>query len=111
MVELMGGKEAVLEDLINFFENVPEDKRWNEHIIMPMNLYILYLTYLISWVSLVNTEVTLEICKRAYHNGVNGLVGNDVGQMSAWYVLSAIGLHQACPGVFVMKLQVLFLMK
>jgi putative alpha-1,2-mannosidase len=30
---------------------------------------------------------------------VEGLVGNeDVGQMSAWYVLAAAGLHPVCPG-------------
>ena len=40
-----------------------------------------------------------KICEGAYHNSVEGLVGNeDVGQMSAWYVLAASGLHQACPG-------------
>jgi len=38
---------------------------------------------------------TRQICENAYHNAVEkGLVGNeDVGQMSAWYVLSASGLH------------------
>jgi len=42
---------------------------------------------------------TLEICRRAYKNSVEGLVGNeDVGQMSAWYVLAASGLHPVCPG-------------
>lgn len=42
---------------------------------------------------------TREICRRAYKNKVEGLVGNeDVGQMSAWYVLAAVGLHQLCPG-------------
>jgi len=42
---------------------------------------------------------TREICARAYHNSVEGLVGNeDVGQMSAWYVLAASGLHPVCPG-------------
>ena len=30
---------------------------------------------------------------------MRGLCGNDdVGQMSAWYVLSALGLHPVCPG-------------
>ena len=30
---------------------------------------------------------------------MEGLVGNeDVGQMSAWYVLSAMGFHPVCPG-------------
>ena len=33
-----------------------------------------------------------------YSNQPNGLCGNeDVGQMSAWYVLSAIGLYQVEP--------------
>ena len=42
---------------------------------------------------------TREICKRAYKNKVEGLVGNeDVGQMSAWYVLAASGIYQVCPG-------------
>jgi putative alpha-1,2-mannosidase len=42
---------------------------------------------------------TREICSRAYHNSVYGLIGNeDVGQMSAWYVLAASGIHPICPG-------------
>jgi len=40
-----------------------------------------------------------HICKNAYSNKVEGLVGNeDVGQMSAWYVLAASGIHPSCPG-------------
>jgi putative alpha-1,2-mannosidase len=40
-----------------------------------------------------------HICKNAYHNKVEGLVGNeDAGQMSAWYVLAAAGIHPSCPG-------------
>ena len=42
---------------------------------------------------------TRTICENAYHNSVEGLVGNDdVGQMSAWYVLASSGLHPFCPG-------------
>lgn len=34
-----------------------------------------------------------------YHNAPNGLSGNeDCGQMSAWYVLNAMGFYQVCPG-------------
>lgn len=34
-----------------------------------------------------------------YRNAPDGLIGNeDCGQMSAWYVLSAMGLYQVCPG-------------
>lgn len=39
-----------------------------------------------------------EIMRTQYANQPNGLCGNeDVGQMSAWYVLSAIGLYQVEP--------------
>ncbi len=34
-----------------------------------------------------------------YHNNVDGLSGNeDCGQMSAWYILNAMGFYQMCPG-------------
>lgn len=34
-----------------------------------------------------------------YLNKPNGLIGNeDCGQMSAWYVMSALGFYQTCPG-------------
>ncbi len=34
-----------------------------------------------------------------YTNKPDGLIGNeDCGQMSAWYVMSAIGFYQTCPG-------------
>ncbi|GAY29795.1 glycoside hydrolase family 92 protein, partial [Prevotella sp. MGM2] len=39
------------------------------------------------------------ILQTLYANAPNGLAGNeDCGQMSAWYVLSALGLYQVCPG-------------
>ena len=39
-----------------------------------------------------------EILTTQYHDGPDGLCGNeDVGQMSAWYILSAMGLYQVEP--------------
>ena len=39
------------------------------------------------------------IAEEMYHNNPNGLIGNeDCGQMSAWYVLSALGFYQIAPG-------------
>ena len=39
------------------------------------------------------------VCDRAYKTGPHGLIGNeDVGQMSAWYVLASAGFHPVCPG-------------
>jgi predicted alpha-1,2-mannosidase len=40
-----------------------------------------------------------KILKEMYNNTPDGLSGNeDCGQMSAWYVLSAMGLYQVTPG-------------
>ena len=39
-----------------------------------------------------------RVLRELYHNDLDGLSGNeDVGQMSAWYVLSSIGLYQEEP--------------
>lgn len=47
-----------------------------------------------------NTQlVVYDILKTFYKNAPDGLCGNeDCGQMSAWYVLSAMGFYQVCPG-------------
>lgn len=40
-----------------------------------------------------------QILNQFYKNSPDGLIGNeDCGQMSAWYVLSSIGIYQVCPG-------------
>ncbi|WP_160162397.1 GH92 family glycosyl hydrolase [Ochrovirga pacifica] len=40
-----------------------------------------------------------KVMKEMYFNNPNGLAGNeDCGQMSAWYVLNAIGFYPICPG-------------
>ncbi len=40
-----------------------------------------------------------EICTKFYTNAPDGLCGNeDCGQMSAWYVMSALGFYPVCPG-------------
>ena len=42
---------------------------------------------------------TRRVQKEAYRLGAFGFCGNeDVGQLSAWYVLSALGFAQICPG-------------
>jgi predicted alpha-1,2-mannosidase len=44
-------------------------------------------------------ELIHKICTEFYLNNPDGLIGNeDCGQMSAWYILSAMGLYQVCPG-------------
>ena len=40
------------------------------------------------------------IMRNFYTNQPDGIIGNeDCGQMSAWYVLSAMGFYQVCPGI------------
>ncbi|MCC7301218.1 MAG: GH92 family glycosyl hydrolase [Bacteroidia bacterium] len=40
-----------------------------------------------------------KICTEFYKNAPDGLIGNeDCGQMSAWYVMSALGFYSFCPG-------------
>ncbi|HEY4786594.1 MAG TPA: glycoside hydrolase domain-containing protein, partial [Bacteroidales bacterium] len=93
-------KDKVVADLTNFFEKVPENMMWNvyyNHANEPVHhVPFLFNRLGVPWLT---QKWTREICKRAYHNTVEGLVGNeDVGQMSAWYVLASIGIHQVCPG-------------
>jgi predicted alpha-1,2-mannosidase len=100
MVQLMGGKEKVIADLNNFFDKVPENMMWNDyynHANEPVHhVPFLYNRLGAPWLT---QKWSRAICQKAYNNSVKGLVGNeDVGQMSAWYVLAAAGLHPVCPG-------------
>ena len=100
MVELMGGREAVLTDLNEFFEKAPADMHWNayyNHANEPVHLVPFLFNRLGEpWST---QRWTRFICRQAYADKVEGIVGNeDAGQMSAWYVLAAAGIHPACPG-------------
>lgn len=100
MVELMGGTEQVIADLDTMFAKTPVDFLWNAYY-NHANEPVHHVPYLYNhlgqpWKTQKNSRF---ICEKAYHNKVEGLVGNeDVGQMSAWYVLSACGLYPVCPG-------------
>ncbi len=97
---LLGGKEKALADLTSLFNNVPENMMWNDYY-NHANEPVHHIPFLFNrlgapWQTQFRSR---QICKKAYHNSVEGLVGNeDVGQMSAWYVLAASGLHPVCPG-------------
>ena len=100
MVRLMGGRDKVVKDLQWMFEQTPHDMFWNvyyNHANEPVH----FVPYLFNQLDAprLTQYWTRYICRNAYKNAVEGLCGNeDVGQMSAWYVLSASGIHQACPG-------------
>lgn len=100
MVRLMGGREKALADLEDMFEKTPGDYLWNDyynHANEPVH-HVPFLFNRLGAPSLTQ-KWTRDICRNAYHDKVTGLVGNeDVGQMSAWYVLAAAGIHPICPG-------------
>ncbi len=100
MTELMGGKERVIAMLDSMFSKTPDDMKWNayyNHANEPVHFVpFLYNRLGVPWLT---QERTRHICRNAYRNCVEGLIGNeDVGQMSAWYVLTASGIHPSCPG-------------
>lgn len=100
LIRLLGGRERALADLQDMFEKTPKDYLWNayyNHANEPVHHIPFLFNYLdVPWLT---QKWTRDICRNAYHNSVKGLVGNeDVGQMSAWYVLAAAGIHPVCPG-------------
>ncbi len=100
MVQLMGGRDKVLKDLTAFFENTPANMMWNDYY-NHANEPVHHVPFLFNRVDApwLTQQWTRAICSRAYHNSVEGLVGNeDVGQMSAWYVLAASGIHPVAAG-------------
>lgn len=60
-----------------------------------------HIAYLYAWTSQPwKTQYWVrEIMNRMYRNSIDGLCGNDdCGQMSAWYIFSAMGFYPVCPG-------------
>ena len=100
LVELIGGREKALEELDYMFGNTPLNFQWNQfynHANEPVH-YIPFLYNALGepWKT---QKWTRTICRNAYFNAVEGLCGNeDCGQMSAWYILAASGIHPSCPG-------------
>jgi predicted alpha-1,2-mannosidase len=99
LIDLMGKNEFVgaLEEL---FEKTPTSFGWNEYY-NHSNEPVHHIPYLFVYADKpwLTQKWVRRILKGAYHNDVNGICGNDdVGQMSAWYVLSALGFYPVCPG-------------
>ncbi|QEC78892.1 GH92 family glycosyl hydrolase [Mucilaginibacter ginsenosidivorax] len=100
MAELMGGKEKAVADLDSMFIKTPESMIWNNYY-NHANEPVHHVPFLFNRLGApwLTQKWTREIIDHAYANSVEGLVGNeDVGQMSAWYVLAASGIHPVCPG-------------
>ncbi len=60
-----------------------------------------HMAYLYSYVGMPwkTQEMTRRLLEEMYGVSPEGIIGNeDCGQMSAWYVLSSLGLYPVCPG-------------
>lgn len=100
LARLMGGREQALAKLEAFFEQAPEDFLWGDYYNHPNepSHHIAFMFTELGRPDLTQKWVR-RILEKAYNDDVKGLCGNDdVGQMSAWYVLAALGFNPMCPG-------------
>jgi predicted alpha-1,2-mannosidase len=99
LIELMG-KDQFVTSLEEMFEKTPESFAWNAYY-NHSNEPVHHIPYLFTYAGKpwLTQKWVRRILDHAYHDDVNGIPGNDdVGQMSAWYVLGAMGFYPVCPG-------------
>lgn len=109
LIELMGGREKFTEKLDSLFtaDSALEGEAVSADISGLIGQYahgnepshhILHL-YNYAGEPWKTQELVDKVLKEQYRNDVDGLSGNeDCGQMSAWYILNALGFYQVCPG-------------
>lgn len=91
MITLMGGPKK--------FEHML-DRNFNENFYRHSNEPGHHYIYLYNWCNRHDKveKLVKECLKKNYKNAPNGLAGNeDCGQMSAWYIFSAMGFYPVCP--------------
>lgn len=111
LIATMGGESKFLEKLNALFRmNLPEKYYKDNEDITAEGLVGGYvhgnepshhIPYLYAWTSTPwMTQYWLRtIMDRMYRNNIRGLSGNDdCGQMSAWYIFTAMGFYPVCPG-------------
>lgn len=111
MVGMMGGKERLTQHLDSLFSMKIEEKYIEKHEDITRDGIIgnyvhgnepgHHIPYLYNWTG--HPEKTQErvrmIMDTMYGSTAEGLCGNDdAGQMSAWYVFSALGFYPVTPG-------------
>lgn len=112
LIEIMGGRDRFNRKLDAFFAAGSEVKAYeffSTHIGGMIGQYahgnepshhVAYL-YDYSGEPWKTQMLTRQIMDNLYKDLPAGLAGNeDMGQMSAWYVFSALGLYPLCPGVY-----------
>ncbi|MBR4434049.1 MAG: GH92 family glycosyl hydrolase, partial [Bacteroidaceae bacterium] len=111
LMRCMGGEEAFLEKLNQLFAMDLPEKYYadNEDITSEClvggyvhgNEPSHHVPYLFAWTSTPwkTQEWLRTIMNKMYRNDIRGLGGNDdCGQMSAWYIFSAMGFYPVAPG-------------
>jgi len=92
LAEAMGGDETFVKRLDGLF-----DGKFYDHGNEPSH-HIAYL-YDAGGAPWKTQREVRSLMESEYRDGPDGLAGNDdAGQMSAWYVLSALGFYQVVPG-------------
>lgn len=107
-MDLMGGAPHYLQMLESMFSASSETTGRNQADITGLigqyahgNEPSHHMAYLFPFVGAQHrtAELVSEIRDELYSNAPDGLSGNeDCGQMSAWYVWSALGMYPVCPG-------------
>ncbi|NWJ52843.1 MAG: glycoside hydrolase family 92 protein [Bacteroidetes bacterium] len=110
LIKLMGGDKKFIPHLDSLFTmNLPDEFFAHTEDITREGIIGNYVhgnepshhvVYLYNWTSQPwKTQKTVRmILKKQYHNGADGLGGNDdCGQMSAWYMLSSLGFYPIAP--------------
>lgn len=111
LMNLMGGEQRFIERLDSLFtmelpakyydntEDITEEGLMGNYV--HGNEPSHHVLYLYAWTNQPwKTQYRVrEVMNRMYRNKIDGLCGNDdCGQMSAWYIFSALGFYPVCPG-------------
>ncbi|MBT3801765.1 MAG: glycoside hydrolase family 92 protein, partial [Bacteroidetes bacterium] len=108
LINLMGGKEKFIEKLDQLFTESSETTGRQQSDITGLigqyahgNEPSHHMAYLYAYANAPSKtqEMAARIMKEMYTDQPDGYAGNeDCGQMSAWYVMSAMGFYQVTPG-------------
>jgi predicted alpha-1,2-mannosidase len=110
-IDMMGGEKVFIRRLDSLFSMHLDDKYFSETEDLTRSGIIgnyvhgnepsHHVAYLYDWTSKPwkTQEKIPMILNSMYRNAPDGLCGNDdCGQMSAWYIFSALGFYPVCPG-------------
>ncbi|HOO98947.1 MAG TPA: GH92 family glycosyl hydrolase [Bacteroidales bacterium] len=108
LIGLLGGKEEFISRLDTFFNMSPViTPPKYVGVVGTIGQYVHgnqpshHVAYLYNYAAMPwkTQERVRQVCEELYRSGPGGLCGNeDMGSLSSWYVLSAMGLYQVTPG-------------